>query len=524
MKPVLPTHYRNPVIPADFSDPDAIRVGDTYWLTASTFNRTPGLPILRSHDLVHWEHVANALTAVSPIDHYRLPRRGGGVWAPSLRYHDGEFIIVFPDPDQGLWVTRATDPTGEWSEPQLLLAGQGRIDPCPLWDDDGRAYLVYGWAGSRSGIRNRLSMVEVSPDLGHVIGPERVVIDADKIPGYGTLEGPKFHKHGGYYWISAPAGGVETGWQSVFRARSPFGPYGEHRILLAQGDTDINGPHQGSWVDTPDGEWWFLHFQAREAYGRIVLLEPMGWGEDGWPWMGVPGPNQTGQPVRTHVAPERTRDSFELDSKYRPVLQPLVTGADGSLLPQWQWQANPDVGWYAPAPQGGVALVPQSVDRGDLRSVPQVLTQRLADVPFRLEAQLDLDPAAPATERDGVRAGVVVLGDSYTFLGLESDDSGWRVAAKRFTDPAIGEANLLGSDVTFSRTGVLRVRVDVEGGWATWSFQVPDHEWQGGWRFLIDPGRWVGAGIGFVATRSVGSAEHGTQARVTNVRFELLDE
>src|SRR5688500_7999342 len=121
----------------------------------------------------------------------------------------------------------------------------------------------------------------MSPDASRLLDNGTHVINGDELPGYTTREGPKFYKRDRWYWIFAPAGGVATGWQSVFRSRSPFGPY-EGRRVLEQGNTAVNGPHQGAWVTSPRGEDWFLHFQDRGPYGRVVHLQPMGWDEDGW--------------------------------------------------------------------------------------------------------------------------------------------------------------------------------------------------------------------------------------------------
>jgi beta-xylosidase len=294
--------YRNPILNADWPDPDVIRVGETYYLVASSFNRAPGLPILRSPDLLRWELIGRALPAVPPAERFLVPRHGGGVWAPSIRHHDGLFWIFYPDPDQCVHVLTAADPAGPWSEPHFLLPGPGVIDPCPFWDDDGRAWLVFGWAKSRSGISNRLSLVEMTPDAREIIGTPVTVIEGDDLPGYSTLEGPKVYKREGWYWIFAPAGGVATGWQSVFRSRSLLGPY-EDRVVLEQGDTPVNGPHQGAWVTSPEGEDWFLHFQDRGVFGRVVHLQPMRWGDDGWPVMG-----SGGRPVLEHLAPARASE------------------------------------------------------------------------------------------------------------------------------------------------------------------------------------------------------------------------
>ena len=142
--------YRNPVLHADYSDPDVCAVGEDYFLTASSFNCTPGLPILHSKDLVNWKIVNYALKKVEPVEYYNEARHGKGVWAPSIRFHEGVFYIYWGDPDFGIFMVKTRDPYGEWDKPVLVKAGKGMIDPCPLWDDDGRVYLAHAWAGSLS--------------------------------------------------------------------------------------------------------------------------------------------------------------------------------------------------------------------------------------------------------------------------------------------------------------------------------------------------------------------------------------
>jgi beta-xylosidase len=338
--------YKNPVLHADYSDPDAIRVGDTYYMTASSFNSVPGLPLLTSKDLVNWTLAGHALPHLVPAERYATVRHGEGVWAPCLRWHDGKFWIFYPDPDLGIFVTTATSFTGPWSAPRLLLPGKGIIDPTPLWDDDGKAYLLHGWAKSRAGINNLLTLRSMAPDASRLLDTEgRTVIDGNKLPGYRTLEGPKFYKHDGYYYVFAPAGGVEEGWQAVFRARSIDGPY-EVRTVMDQGRTPINGPHQGAWVRAQDGADWFLHFQDKGAYGRVVHLQPMRW-VDGWPIIGEDGPKPgTGQPVLTYKKPVAGA----------PLRVPPTSDEfDGPALGlQWQWNANSKAEWYSLAERPGM--------------------------------------------------------------------------------------------------------------------------------------------------------------------------
>jgi beta-xylosidase len=259
--------YSNPIIHADYSDPDVIRVGNDFYMTASSFNCSPGLPVLHSVNLVNWEIIGYALQKQPPFDVFNFPQHGNGVWAPAIRYHNGEFFIYWGDPDFGIYVVKAKNPEGPWSEPHLVHAAKGWIDPCPFWDDDGKAYLVHAFAGSRSGIKSVLVINEMSP-CGLSID-EKCTLVFDGHENHRTIEGPKLYKRNGYYYIFAPAGGVKPGWQTVLRSKNIYGPY-EIKTVLHQGNTPINGPHQGGWVELESGESWFIHFRDKDAYGRIV--------------------------------------------------------------------------------------------------------------------------------------------------------------------------------------------------------------------------------------------------------------
>ena len=248
--------FRNPVIYADYSDPDVVRVGDDFFLTTSSFNCTPGLPVLHSHDLVNWTLINHALKNV-PHARYAKVQAGCGVWAPAIRFHAAKYWIFFPTPDEGIYMVTADHPAGKWSDPHLVQAGKGLIDPCPFWDDDGQAYLVHAYAGSRAGIKHQLRVCPMSPDGSRLLGPGQIVFHQPE--RHPTIEGPKFFKKDGWYYILAPAGGVQNGWQLALRSKNIFGPY-EDKIVLAQGGTDVNGPHQGALVDTVDDGWWFVHF------------------------------------------------------------------------------------------------------------------------------------------------------------------------------------------------------------------------------------------------------------------------
>ena len=146
--------YKNPVLYADYSDPDACRVGDDYYMTSSSFNCLPGLQILHSKDLVNWTIIGAAVPyALPPIETPERPEHGNRVWAPAIRHHNGEFYIFWGDPDQGAFMVKAKDPKGPWTEPVLVKPGKGIIDTCPLWDEDGKVYMVHAYAGSRAELK-----------------------------------------------------------------------------------------------------------------------------------------------------------------------------------------------------------------------------------------------------------------------------------------------------------------------------------------------------------------------------------
>src|SRR4051812_28756260 len=399
--------YRNPIIHADYSDPDAVRVGDDFYMTASSFNAVPGLPILHSKDLVNWEIIGNVFSRQPPFEVYNKPQHGNGVWAPAIRYHNGEFFIFYPDPDYGIYMVKAKNPAGPWSEPLLIKEAKGWIDPCPLWDEDGNAYLVNAMAASRSGIKSILVVSRMSADGTKLLDDGVMVFDGhDKNP---TLEGPKFYKRNGYYYIFAPAGGVETGWQLVLRSKSVYGPY-EERVALAQGKTAINGPHQGAWVETAGGESWFIHFQDQGAYGRVVHLQPVKWVND-WPVIGVDADGDgTGEPVLTYRKPN-------VGKSYPPVTPPDADEfAENRLGRQWQWHANPQPGWAFPAGALGflrIFNVPLPEGFKNFWDVPNLLLQKFTAPEFTVTTKVTFTPRT-----DDEKIGLIVMGLDYSYLSV----------------------------------------------------------------------------------------------------------
>ncbi|BCU78401.1 glycoside hydrolase 43 family protein [Luteolibacter sp. LG18] len=467
--------YRNPVLHADYSDPDVIRVGEDFYLTSSSFNCVPGLPILHSRDLVNWTLVNHALREL-PHPRYAEVQPGQGVWAPSIRHHDGRFWIFFPTPDEGIYVTTAVDPAGEWSKPHLLLRGKGLIDPCPLWDDDGKAYVIYAYAGSRSGIRNKLHLRPMSPCGTKILGEGKIV--AEIHPGLPALEGPKLHKLDGWYYISAPSGGVASGWQVIFRSRDIQGPY-EEKIVLSQRGSEVNGPHQGALVDTPKGEWWFLHFQDKGLYGRIVHLQPVRW-VDGWPLIGeAQDRDGVGRPVMRHAKPDVG------DAGLVAVPQTSDDFKRRALGLQWQWQGNPESDWYSLAERPDhLTLKPRFVLGGDLRLAPNLLLQKFPAEEFTVETCVDLSPASRC-----LHAGLLVAGVEYAALDVVRGAEGYEVRQMNACEG--GEVvRVNGPTVT------LQVKVGVGGVCRFGIVQAGGDFYQIGPAFHAKAGKWIGAKVG----------------------------
>jgi beta-xylosidase len=424
------------------------------------------------------------------------------VWAPSIRHHAGKFWIYYPDPDFGLYVVTADDPAGQWSDPVLVKGGKGLIDPCPLWDDDGLVYLVHGWAKSRAGIKNRLTLLRLTADGRNVEEDFGVVIDGTQVPvpGFDTLEGPKFYKRNGWYYIFAPAGGVATGWQSVFRARNIGGPY-EHRIVLAQGATEVNGPHQGALVDTPAGEWWFLHFQDKDAYGRIVHLQPVVW-HDGWPVIGHDADGDgTGDPVSMHRKP------LNLPGAATAVPATSDEFDSPQLGLQWQWQANPATGWHSLSERPDrLRLHCQPEPKpGNLYRAPYLLLQKFPAPAFTATACLEFHPQAA-----GEYAGLMVFGYDYAWIGLRSEASGISVVLASRREAAADAPQDL-RNLLDRVTGRVWLRVTVKtGGKCRFAFSTDgDSYTEAGHEFTATRGHWVGAKLGLFASTTAATGQSG---------------
>ncbi len=485
--------YRNPIVLADYSDPDVLRSGNDFYLVASSFTNTPGLPILRSGDLVNWTLVGHALLNL-PNARYAQYILGAGVWAPSLREHNGTFYIFFPTPDEGIYVLTASNPTGPWSAPNLLLPGAGLIDPCPFWDDDGKAYVIHAYAKSRAGINDILHVRPMSPDAKQILGAGQDVFGPDPV-NYPTLEGPKLYKRNGWYYILAPAGGVTGGFEVALRSKSVYGPYEAMRVL-EQGSTSINGPHQGGLVDTPSGsEWWFVHFQDSGIYGRILHLEPVTWLND-WPLMGAAGASGVREPVLRHQKPDTCPQSPAIPQNGDDFTGPALALA-------WQWHANHVDGWYSlSARPRYLRLFPQPRPAGALGALDQAPNLLLQKVPAR---SFDVDTVLELTGTGGQSsAGLVLGGVGYPALSVTEVAPGLRV-------DLVTNGQTLASDtlpagpvhlqLAFADGGACRFSYGAEGGPLRAFAPVAQAQ--------AVKGSWNGVSVGLFALASAGATPSG---------------
>ena len=513
--------YTNPVINADYSDPDVCvgASGEDYYMTASSFQCVPGLPVLHSKDLVNWEIINYALGNLyegdeALLQHFSTPQHGAGVWAPSIRFHDGWYYIYWGDPDFGVYMVKTQDPAGKWEAPVCVIKGQGYIDTCPLWDEDGRCYLVNGWANSRSKFASVLTVRELSADGTKAIGEPVIVFDGNGTENR-TCEGPKFYKRDGWYWIMCPAGGVPTGFQLAMRSKSPYGPY-EHKIVLAQGKTNINGPHQGGWVHTKYDEDWFLHFQDKEAYGRVVHLNPVDW-SSGWPVMG-----KKGEPVSTYSKPK---------SASSVIVNPVESDEFNAptLGKQWQWQANYDEKFGTATAFGTYRLYTYKMagDASSLWQVPNMLLQKTPADAFTVTTKIRFTSKA-----DGQMGGLIMMGLDYSALVVRRVGKAFQLLqltckdaekGKPQTEKVIATLKPTAEDNIDYKPGIhedIYLRLTVSNDAAgqphggkpivrfAWSLDGKKFQSCGD-DFTMRQGKWIGAKFGFVSVETDSQCDRG---------------
>jgi beta-xylosidase len=402
--------YQNPVLPSDYSDIDCIRVGADYYAISSTFQFSPGMVILHSRDLVNWTiqgHAVADLTQIGPeLNWDRMNRAGKGIWAGSIRYHEGKFWIYFGTPDEGYFMTTAKDINGPWEPLHALRREAGWDDCCPFWDDDGQGYFV----GSNFRDSYKIHLWKLTPDGRDLVAESDHVIYQSR-----GSEANKLYKINGVYYHFFSEVHPEGRVIMMQRARSMAGPW-EEKQQLKHADRDAMEPNQGGFVDAPDGAWYFFTHHGRGSWeGRADSLLPVTW-RDGWPIVGEIGADGIGSMVWSGKKPVAGT----------PVLTPQSSDEfnESVLPPQWEWNYQPRADkWSLTERPGWLRLHAFRPLEGNLMKAGNTLTQRC----FRTstnEVVVELDLSGMA---DGQQAGVCHFAKTYSALGVIQDGASRRL-------------------------------------------------------------------------------------------------
>lgn len=405
--------YRNPVLPGFYPDPSVCRVGEEYYLVNSSFEFFPGVPIHLSRDLVNWRTIGHCLTheAQLPLEKARI---SGGIFAPTIRYHDGVFYMVTTNTSHGgnFYVT-TDNPAGEWSDP--IWVDQGGIDPSFFFDDDGRVYLASTGPGG-------IIQSEIDIATGAILRKPETIWGGT---GGRFPEGPHLYKIEGVYYLLVAEGGTE--WMhmvTLAKGNSPFGPFEScpHNPIFSHRSlpSPIQGTGHADLVQAHDGSWWmfFLGFRPHRNWhhlGRETFLAPVHW-EDGWPVVGDHG--QVGVKVEAEglaqepLPPVPERDCFTEDH----------------LAPYWNFKRNPDPATWSLGPegQGGLVLRGNAVNLDELDS-PAWIGRRQQHMHCLAKTRLQFEPG-----RDSDEAGLTIhMTEEHHFDLYATSRGGARVVEAR---------------------------------------------------------------------------------------------
>jgi beta-xylosidase len=387
--------YTNPVIAADFPDPDVILVDSTYYMVNTTMFTFPGVTLLKSYDLVNWQYCCNAVQRFDFSTCYDLDgcnRYGHGQWATSLKYHNGKYYLLFITLDEGGFLCTADKPEGPW---QIRKLPKGFYDPGLFFDDDGRIEVAHGYS--------KIYVTELDANFAPK-GTDSLVYTGTIRRG---LEGTHVYKINGYYYLYSTYGGLD-GIQVALRSKSIYGPY-EQKVVIRDTTHGVNfGIHQGALIRTQTGEWWTMLFVDSGPFGRFPSLQPVTW-EDGWPMVGV-----NGKAVVTYKKPNVGRE-------YPIATLPTSDEFDSTELGmQWGWNHNPDpTKWSFSENPGYVRLRTASVV-DSLPKARNTLTQRMFAYYSDTTASIASTKMEIGHMKEGDIAGLAVFQDPYAFIGIKS--------------------------------------------------------------------------------------------------------
>lgn len=459
--------FLNPVIPADFPDPDVTKLGDTYYFLSTTMHLMPGATVLKSNDLVNWEYCCNPLEHMSDADKYNLINGqysySQGMWAGAIEAHDGKLYILLNCNDAGAYVLSTDDPEGKWESKRLA---RSYYDPGMIIEGD-RIYIVCGI--------NEIHICEL--DLDWNLLKDKTVIRQD---GTG-LEGSHLYHIGDYYYIYSTYGGWPTG-QTIFRSKDIFGSYEEKLLMEKWINGAANTVHQGALMETNTGEWWTMLMQDLGAIGRLPSLHPVIWGEDGWPTIadnGIPQPYYD-MPNVGQTYPETT---LPTDDNFRT----------WQLGKQWQWNHNPPTGYWSLLDNPGNLRLYTSSVTDDFMTARGSLTQRIfakhnTSAPYGLESKPSIATIAinVANMKPGDVAGLAIQQDPYAMIGVTLDDDGnynllWKTGSHTNTDnftPSERTVKLSSLNNSDKRTVYLRGKFNAVTSEVTFQYSYDNNTWR----------------------------------------------
>jgi len=386
--------FTNSVIAADFPDPDVILVDSTYYMVTTTMFTFPGVPILKSHDLVNWEYCCNAVPRFDFSPCYDLAgcnRYGHGQWATSLKYHSGKFYLLFITLDEGGFLCTATKPEGPW---HIRKLPRGFYDPGLFFDEDGRMYVAHGY--------NQIHVTELDTNFAPR-GNDSLVYTGDI---RGGLEGTHVYKINGYYYLYCTYGGLD-GFQAALRSKSIYGPY-EEKVVIRDTTHGVNyGIHQGALIKTRTGEWWTVLSVDSGPLGRFPSLQPVTW-VDGWPMVGV-----NGRAVTTYRKPN-------VGKEYPMTTLPTSDEFEWrGLGMQWSWNHNPDPQRWSLTERPGYLRLKAASVVDSLPKARNTLTQRIFAYYSDTLASVGTTKMDIRHLKDGDIAGLAIFQDPYAFIGVK---------------------------------------------------------------------------------------------------------
>lgn len=395
--------YRNPVLPSDYSDLDCIRVGSNYYAISSTFQYSPGVVILRSKDLVNWRVLGHAVDDVTQIglemNWDRMNRYGTGIWAGAIRFHDGRFWIYFGTPDEGYFMTTATNPAGPWEPLHCVRREAGWDDCCPFWDDDGQGYFV----GTCFKQGYKTWLFKLTPDGRDLVSGWRVLLNQ----GSGREANKLYKINGTYYHLFSEHKGGIGRYVMMQRATNIAGPYTEAR-QLSHAQPEAHEPNQGGLVQADQGGWYFFtHHGTGDWEGRDASVLPVTW-VSGWPIIGRVGEDGIGKMVW----------SGRLPVANSPIVTPQTDDEfNGPKLGvQWEWNYQPRAEKWSLTERPGFLRLHafKPLERDNLKKAANTLTQRALRTSTNV-VTLALELSGMA---DGQVAGLCHYSKNFSTIGV----------------------------------------------------------------------------------------------------------